>query len=83
MEGESYLITSSPALKVPKKPHILSNTRTRILYLSMNITTANQLKVIASQLSEKAEIIVANHGVYEQYKTSADLKDILTGEYLR
>jgi wyosine [tRNA(Phe)-imidazoG37] synthetase (radical SAM superfamily) len=38
---------------------------------------ANQLKVIASQLSKEAEIIVANHGVPERLETSANLQDIL------
>ena len=37
-----------------------------------------RLSEAVSQLSEKAEIIVANHSVYEQSETSACLQDVLT-----
>jgi len=36
-----------------------------------------QLKEIASQLSEEAEIVIAKTGVHQQYETSARLQDIL------
>ena len=59
----------------PDKVQVNTVTRPAVEDFAIPVPT-NQLRAIANQLSEKAEIIV-NHGIHEQYGISADLKDVL------
>jgi wyosine [tRNA(Phe)-imidazoG37] synthetase (radical SAM superfamily) len=77
VESQINMLAHCIKMICPDKVQI--NTVTRPA--SENFATpvpADQLKVIARQLSEKAEIIAATHGIHEQHETSADLKDVLT-----
>jgi wyosine [tRNA(Phe)-imidazoG37] synthetase (radical SAM superfamily) len=76
VEAQINMLAHCIKMICPDKVQI--NTVTRLAANDFAIPVpASQLKVIANQLSEKAEIIVANHGVHEPYETSANLLDVL------
>jgi len=76
VEAQINMLSHCIKLICPDKVQINTVTRPAANDFALPVST-NQLKVIACQLSEKAEIIVANHGVPEQYENLADLEDIL------
>lgn len=61
----------------PDKVQVNTVTRPAVEDFAIPVP-ANQLRAIANQLSEKTEIIAANHGIHEQHGISVDLKDVLT-----
>jgi wyosine [tRNA(Phe)-imidazoG37] synthetase (radical SAM superfamily) len=76
VEAQINMLAHCIKLICPDKVQINTVTRPAIQDFAVAVP-AKQLKVIASQLAEKAEIIAANHGIHEQHNTLADLQDVL------
>jgi wyosine [tRNA(Phe)-imidazoG37] synthetase (radical SAM superfamily) len=77
VEAQINMLAHCIKMICPDKVQINTVTRPAVNDFAIPVP-ASQLKVIASQLSEKAEIIVANHDVHEPSETSANLQDVLS-----
>ena len=76
VEAQINALAHAIKLISPDKVHVHTASRPPAEDFAMAVPTG-QLKEIASQLTEKAEIIPTNSAIQEQYETSAPLQDIL------
>ncbi len=76
VEAQVNALAHAIKLIGPDKVHVNTVSRPPVEDFAMAVPP-ERLKRIASQLSEKGEIIAANTGIHEQYETSARSQDIL------
>jgi wyosine [tRNA(Phe)-imidazoG37] synthetase (radical SAM superfamily) len=76
VEAQVNALAHAIKLIAPDKVHINTVNRPPVEDFAMAVPP-EQLKEIASQLSEEAEIIAANPDIHEQYENSARSQDIL------
>ena len=76
VEAQINMLAHCIKMICPDKVQINTVTRPAVHDFAIAVP-ANQLRIIASQLAEKAEIIAANYSINEPCGTSADLQDVL------